>query len=167
MPGLLLALQDCYKISDDRLVDALFNAGAVGYLAMRNATVAGAVGGCQAEVGVAAAMAASATVELMGGTPEQCMDAGSTVLMNLLGLVCDPVGGLVEYPCQNRNAAGVANALIAAELALSGVKQLIPFDEMLETMYAVGRRIPIELRETALGGCATAPSACTWCGGCQ
>ena len=167
VPGLLLALQDCYKISDDRLVDALFNAGAVGYLAMRNATVAGAVGGCQAEVGVAAAMAASATVELMGGTPEQCMDAGSTVLMNMLGLVCDPVGGLVEYPCQNRNAAGVANALIAAELSLSGVKQLIPFDEMLETMYAVGRRIPIELRETALGGCAATPSACARCsGGC-
>ena len=166
VPGLLLALQDCYKISDDRLIDALFNAGAVGYLAMRNATVAGAVGGCQAEVGVAAAMAASATVELMGGAPEQCLDAGSTVLMNLLGLVCDPVGGLVEYPCQNRNAAGVANALIAAELALSGVKQLIPFDEMLETMYAVGRRLPIELRETALGGCATAPSACARCGGC-
>ena len=166
VPGLLLALQDCYKISDDRLVDALFNAGAVGYLAMRNATVAGAVGGCQAEVGVAAAMAASATVELMGGTPEQCLDAASTVLMNMLGLVCDPVGGLVEYPCQNRNAAGVANALIAAELALSGVKQLIPFDEMLETMYAVGRRLPIELRETALGGCATAPSACARCGGC-
>ena len=167
VPGLLLALQDCYKISDDRLVDALFNAGAVGYLAMRNATVAGAVGGCQAEVGVAAAMAASATVELMGGTPEQCMDAGSTVLMNLLGLVCDPVGGLVEYPCQNRNAAGVANALIAAELSLSGVKQLIPFDEMLETMYAVGRRIPIELRETGLGGCAATPSACARCsGGC-
>ena len=167
VPGLLLALQDCYKISDDRLVDALFNAGAVGYLAMRNATVAGAVGGCQAEVGVAAAMAASATVELMGGTPEQCMDAGATVLMNLLGLVCDPVGGLVEYPCQNRNAAGVANALIVAELSLSGVKQLIPFDEMLETMYAVGRRIPIELRETALGGCAATPSACARCsGGC-
>ena len=166
VPGLLLALQDCYKISDDRLIDALFNAGAVGYLAMRNATVAGAVGGCQAEVGVAAAMAASATVELMGGTPEQCLDAGSTVLMNMLGLVCDPVGGLVEYPCQNRNAAGVANALIAAELALSGVKQLIPFDEMLEIMYAVGRRLPIELRETALGGCATAPSACARCGGC-
>ena len=166
VPGLLLALQDCYKISNDRLVDALFNAGAVGYLAMRNATVAGAVGGCQAEVGVAAAMAASATVELMGGTPEQCLDAASTVLMNLLGLVCDPVGGLVEYPCQNRNAAGVANALIAAELALSGVKQLIPFDEMLEIMYAVGRRLPIELRETALGGCAAAPSACARCGGC-
>ena len=166
VPGLLLALQDCYKISDDRLVDALFNAGAVGYLAMRNATVAGAVGGCQAEVGVAAAMAASATVELMGGTPEQCMDAGSTVLMNLLGLVCDPVGGLVEYPCQNRNAAGVANALVAAEIALSGIQQLIPFDEMLAAMYRVGRYLPAELRETAQGGCATTPSACERCGCC-
>ena len=165
VPGLLLALRDCYEIPDDRLIDALFNAGAVGYLAMRNATVAGAVGGCQAEVGVAAAMAASATVELMGGAPEQCLDAASTVLMNMLGLVCDPVGGLVEYPCQNRNAAGVANALIAAELALSGVRQLIPFDEMLDTMYAVGRRLPIELRETALGGCAAAPAACAACGG--
>lgn len=167
VPGLLLAMQDCYKISDSRIIDALFNAGAIGYLAMRNATVAGAVGGCQAEIGVAAAMVASATVELMGGSPEQCMDAASTVLMNMLGLVCDPVGGLVEYPCQNRNAAGVANALIAAELALSGVRQLIPFDEMLATMYAVGRRIPIELRETALGGCAVTPSACELCGRCS
>ncbi|HIX90372.1 MAG TPA: L-serine ammonia-lyase, iron-sulfur-dependent, subunit alpha [Candidatus Agathobaculum pullicola] len=167
VPGLLLALQDCYKISDARLIDALFNAGAIGYLAMRNATVAGAVGGCQAEIGVAAAMVASATVELMGGTPEQSLDAASTVLMNMLGLVCDPVGGLVEYPCQNRNAAGVANALIAAELSLSGVHQLIPFDEMLATMYTVGRRIPIELRETALGGCAVTPSACEVCGHCS
>ena len=81
----------------------------------------------------------------------------------MLGLVCDPVGGLVEYPCQNRNAAGVANALTAAELSLSGIRQLIPFDEMLETMYTVGRRLPAELRETALGGCATAPSACSLC----
>ena len=118
-------------------------------------------------MGVAAAMAASAAVELMGGTPEQCLDAGSTVLMNMLGLVCDPVGGLVEYPCQNRNAAGVANALVAAELALSGVRQLIPFDQMLEAMYAVGRRLPVELRETALGGCAVTPSACQRCGACQ
>ena len=166
VPGVLLALQGCYRISDSRLVDALFNAGAVGYLAMRNATVAGAVGGCQAEIGVAAAMAASAAVELMGGTPEQCLDAASTVLMNMLGLVCDPVGGLVEYPCQNRNAAGAANALVAAEMALSGIRQLIPFDEMLDTMYAVGKRIPIELRETALGGCAATQSACARCGQC-
>ena len=167
LPGMLFALQDCYKISDERLIDALFNAGAIGYLAMRNATVAGAVGGCQAEVGIASAMAASAAVELMGGKPEQCLDAASTVLMNMLGLVCDPVGGLVEYPCQNRNAAGVANALVAAELSLAGIRQFIPFDEMLDTMYAVGRRIPLELRETALGGCAATPSACEKCGLCS
>ncbi len=166
VPGLLLSLQKEYSISDERLMDALFNAGAIGYLAMRNATVAGAVGGCQAEVGVAAAMAASAAVELMEGTPQQSLNAASTVLMNMLGLVCDPVGGLVEYPCQNRNAAGVANALIAAEIALSGIPQLIPFDEMLDTMYSVGKKMPHELRETALGGCAATPSACQRCGGC-
>lgn len=163
VPGVLLALQDEHSLPDGRIVDALFNAGAVGYLAMRNATVAGAVGGCQAEVGVASAMAASAAVELLGGKPQQCLSAATTVLANMLGLVCDPVGGLVEYPCQIRNASGVANALAAAELALSGVSALIPFDEMLDTMAAVGRRIPPELRETALGGCAAAPSACARC----
>ena len=163
VPGLLLALQEEYHISDERMVDALFHAGAVGYLAMRNATVAGAVGGCQAEVGVASAMAAAAAVELMGGEPAQSLHAASAVLMNLLGLVCDPVGGLVEYPCQNRNAAGVAVALTAAELSLSGIRQLIPFDEMLDTMYQVGKRIPYELRETALGGCAASPSGCRFC----
>lgn len=166
VPGLLLALQDEYHISDDRLVDALFNAGAIGYLAMRNATVAGAVGGCQAEVGVASAMAASAAVELMGGTPAQCLNAAATVIMNMLGLVCDPVSGLVEYPCQNRNAAGVANALIAAEIALSGIGQLIPLDEMIAAMYTVGKRMPAELRETALGGCAATPTGCGLCSGC-
>lgn len=163
LPGVLLALQDIYHFEDAQLVDALFNAGAVGYLAMRNATVAGAVGGCQAEVGVASAMAASAAVELLGGTPEQCLGAASTVLMNMLGLVCDPVGGLVEYPCQSRNASGAANALIAAEMALAGIRQLIPLDEMLAAMYAVGRRLPAELRETALGGCAATPTACANC----
>lgn len=166
VPGLLLALQEEYHLSDEQVLEGLFNAGAIGYLAMRNATVAGAVGGCQAEVGVASAMAASAAVELMGGQPEQCLSAASTVLMNMLGLVCDPVGGLVEYPCQNRNAAGVANALVAAEIALSGVRQLIPFDEMVGVMYRVGRSMPAQLRETALGGCATAPSVCQGCGGC-
>lgn len=163
VPGLLLAFQEVYHFSDKEIQQVLFNAGAVGYFAMRNATVAGAVGGCQAEVGVASAMAASAAVELMGGTPKQCLDAASTVLMNMLGLVCDPVGGLVEYPCQNRNAAGVANALIAAEMSLAGISQLIPFDEMLEAMYKVGKRLPVELRETALSGCATTPSACEAC----
>ena len=146
------------------LIVAAPTAGSIGYLAMRNATVAGAVGGCQAEIGVASAMAASAAVELMGGTPKQSLNAASTVLMNMLGLVCDPVGGLVEYPCQSRNASGAANALVAAEIALAGVEQLIPFSEMLEAMYKVGKKLPAELRETALGGCAATPSACRLCG---
>ena len=160
VPGLLLALQEVYDFSDEDIQKALFNAGAIGYLAMRNATVAGAVGGCQAETGVAAAMAASAATELMGGTPLQCTYAASTVLMNMLGLVCDPVGGLVEYPCQNRNASGVAIALVAAEMSLAGITQLIPLDEMITIMFTVGKKLPAELRETTLGGCATAPSAC-------
>ena len=163
VPGVLFALQDEYGFSDGELVNALFNTAAVGYLAMRNATVAGAVGGCQAEIGIASAMAASAAVELLGGTPAQSFDAASMVLMNMLGLVCDPVEGLVEYPCQNRNASGAANALVAAQVSLSGVKQLIPFDEMLSINYRVGRGMPAELRETALGGCALSPSACAAC----
>lgn len=167
VPGLLLALQEVYDFSDEDVQKALFNAGAIGYLAMRNATVAGAVGGCQAETGVAAAMAASAATELMGGTPLQCTYAASTVLMNMLGLVCDPVGGLVEYPCQNRNASGVAIALVAAEMSLAGITQLIPLDEMITIMYTVGRKLPAELRETALGGCAAAPSACEACHMCE
>lgn len=166
VPGLLLALQEVYDFSDEDIQKALFNAGAIGYLAIRNATVAGAVGGCQAETGVAAAMAASAATELMGGTPLQCTYAASTVLMNMLGLVCDPVGGLVEYPCQNRNASGVAIALVAAEMSLAGITQLIPLDEMITIMFTVGKKLPAELRETALGGCATAPSACESCHMC-
>ena len=166
LPGVLLALQEEYKISDDRIIDGLFNASAIGYLAMQNATVSGAVGGCQAEIGVASAMAASAACELMGGSPRECLDAASTVLMNMLGLICDPVLGLVEYPCQNRNASGAANALIAAEMSLSGITQMIPLDEMLDCMYNVGRRMPVEFRETAKGGCATTPSACKLCNKC-
>ena len=167
VPGLMLALQEVYGFSDEKIRQALFNAGAIGYLAMRNATVAGAVGGCQAEVGIASAMAASAAVELLGGTPLQCTYAASTVLMNMLGLVCDPVGGLVEYPCQNRNTAGVSNALIAAEMSLAGITQFIPLDEMIDTMYTVGKKLPAELRETALGGCAATPSACERCHLCS
>lgn len=167
VPGMMLALQEVYGFSDKKIRQALFNAGAIGYLAMRNATVAGAVGGCQAEVGIASAMAASAAVELLGGTPLQCTYAASTVLMNMLGLVCDPVGGLVEYPCQNRNAAGVSNALIAAEMSLAGITQFIPLDEMIDAMYTVGKKLPAELRETALGGCAATPSACEKCHLCN
>ena len=163
IPCVLLALQEEYDFTDEQIIDALFTCSAIGYLAMLNATVAGAVGGCQAEIGVAAAMAAAAVVELMGGTPEQCTDAASTVLMNMLGLVCDPVGGLVEYPCQNRNASGASNAIVAAEISLAGIHQLIPLDEMMDIMYTVGKKLPAELRETALGGCALSPSACAKC----
>lgn len=163
VPGALLALQEEYNLSDEEILNGLFTAGAIGYIVMRNATVAGAEAGCQAEVGVASAMAAAAATEIMGGTPKQCMNAATTAIMNLLGLVCDPIGGLVEAPCQSRNAMGVSNALTCAEISLSGIKQFIPFDEMVEAMYNVGKKIPVELRETALGGSAVTASACNRC----
>lgn len=151
---------------DAALADALYNAAAVGLLLSTNASVSGAEGGCQAEVGSASAMAASALVELLGGTPEQSLDAASLALGNLLGLVCDPVGGLVEVPCQARNAIGVANAFSAAQLALSGVAPLVPFDEAAHAMREVGRALPAALRETAQGGLAVEPAACRACGRC-
>lgn len=160
LPGVLLALQEDKSLSDDILHKGLLNASAVGYLLMRNASVAGAEAGCQAEVGAASAMAASAIVEMMGGTPDTCLQAASFALSNLLGLVCDPIAGLVESPCQNRNAIGVANALTSAEVALSGVKHPIPFDEMAEAMLRVGKSLPFSLRETAMGGCAGTPTGC-------
>lgn len=165
IPGAFVALQEEYGYSDDEMVQALFHAGAIGYIITRNATVAGAEGGCQAEVGSASAMAASAITELMGGSAEECLRAAAFALSNLLGLVCDPVAGLVESPCQSRNAIGVSNALISAEIALSGIKFLIPFDEMVDAMYHIGRSLPFELRESALGGCAATPSACHFCKG--
>lgn len=160
LPGVLLALRDEQKLLDETLYKGLLNAGAIGYLLMRNASVAGAEAGCQAEVGAASAMAASAIVEMMGGTPEMCLQAATFALSNLLGLVCDPIAGLVESPCQSRNAIGVANALTSAELALSGICHPVPFDEMAEAMLRVGRSLPFELRETAMGGCAGTPTGC-------
>ena len=135
-----------------------FNASAIGYLAMRNATVAGAVGGCQAEVGVASAMAASAAVELMGGTPKECTYAASTVLMNMLGLVCDPVAGLVEVPCVKRNAGATMIALLAADMALAGIESVIPVDEVIDAMAAVGHLMPDSVKETGYGGLAATPT---------
>jgi L-serine dehydratase len=163
IPGVFLALQEARGLSDEAMVKALFNAGAVGYLIMFNASVAGAEGGCQAEMGSAAAMAASAAVELLGGSPAQSLDAASAVISSMLGLVCDPVAGLVESPCQKRNAFAATTALTGAQLALAGIPSLIPFDEMVEAMYRVGRSIPYELRETALGGIAATPTACRMC----
>ena len=160
IPGVFVALQEEYSFSDAEMVKALFNAGAIGYLITRNATVAGAEGGCQAEVGAASAMAASAAVELLGGTPEQCMHAAGTAITNILGLVCDPIAGLVEAPCQKRNAMGASNAIVSAQLTLAGVGNLLPLDEVMDVMYSVGRSIPFELRETALGGVAASPTGC-------
>ncbi len=158
IPGTLITIQEEFELSDEDIINALITASAVGMIITRNATVAGAEGGCQAETGSAAAMAAAAIVELMGGTPEASLDAASMCIKNILGLVCDPIAGLVEAPCQKRNAMGAANALISAEIALSGVTSIIPFDEVVETMYRVGRAIPFELRETALGGLADTPT---------
>jgi L-serine dehydratase len=163
IPGAFLALQEEMEFSDEAIINALFNAGAIGYLFAYNATISGAEGGCQAEVGSASAMAASAITELMGGTPRQCLSAASSAIGNVLGLVCDPIGGLVEAPCQQRNAMGVSNALISSEIALSGINNFVPFDEMVAVMYQVGHSLPRELRETALGGMAAAPSACNRC----
>ena len=171
LPAVLFALEEEFSLTEEQLLDGMFTAGAVGYLLMRNASVSGAQAGCQAEVGSASAMAAAAAVAMMGGTAQQSLDAASIALGNLLGLVCDPIAGLVEAPCQSRNAIGAANALTCAEMALSGIKAVVPFTEMAAAMLRIGVKLPNELRETALGGCATTPTGCAHnCrifGGCQ
>lgn len=154
VPSAMLQAQEKLGLSDDDIINGLFTAAGIGEIIAKNATVAGAEGGCQAECGSAAAMAAGAIVEMAGGTPKQALDAAGFALTNILGLVCDPIAGLVEYPCNMRNASGVVNALISADLALAEVEALIPFDEVVETMYKVGKAMPESLRETAQGGLA-------------
>ena len=163
LPAVLLSMYETYDVSIDAMRRGLINAGAIGYIITRNGSVAGAEAGCQAEVGSASAMAASALVEMLGGTPEQCCHAASIAMSNLLGLACDPVRGLVEVPCQTRNAIGAVGAYTAAELAMAGVGPQIPLDEMIQITYDVGRALPESLRETAKGGCAAAPSLCAAC----
>ena len=158
LPGVLLTVAEEFALGDDTLINGLLTAGAVGLLITRNATVAGAEGGCQAETGSAAAMAAAAVVEMLGGSPVAALHAAAICLQNVLGLVCDPIAGLVEVPCEHRNALGAANALISAEMVRAGVVSIIPFDEVVEAMYRVGRSLPCELRETALGGLAATPT---------
>ena len=169
VPGCVLAVADAVGAAEKDVASALFCAAAVGLNIQTHACVAGAEGGCQAEVGSASAMAAAALVELLGGTPEQALTAASLAISNLLGLVCDPVGGLVEVPCQARNAIGVAAAFSSAQLALSGVRWFVPFDEVVSAMAEVGHALPSRLRETARGGLAATPAAraaCAGCGGC-
>lgn len=154
LPAVILTSGEKLKKSDKEMMDGLFAAAAVGMIIGQNATFAGAEGGCQAECGSAAAMASAAVVEMMGGTPKMSLDAGAIVFKNILGLVCDPVAGLVEIPCAKRNAAGVMSALCTVDLVMAGVESKIPFDDTVAAMYRVGRSLPAALRETALGGVA-------------
>ncbi|MGN0026277.1 MAG: L-serine ammonia-lyase, iron-sulfur-dependent, subunit alpha, partial [Clostridium sp.] len=154
LPAVILTAGESLGKTDDELVMALFASAAVGMIIGRNATFAGAEGGCQAECGSAAAMASAAVVEMMGGTPKMSLDAAAIVFKNILGLVCDPVAGLVEIPCAKRNSSGAISALCTADLVMAGVESKIPFDDALSAMYKVGRSLPPELRETALGGVA-------------
>lgn len=158
LPGVVLSMMEEDGVSDQRAVDALFVAAAVGQSIASQASISGAEGGCQAECGSAAAMAAAALTYLEGGAPQQCMDAAAFALMNLLGLVCDPVDGLVEVPCVYRNVGAVGVAFTAADMVLSGITCPIAPDEVILAMKEVGDAMPVALRETGDGGCAACPS---------
>lgn len=158
LPGAVVSMLDEGRCSREAAVMALFTAGAFGMVIAQNASIAGAEGGCQAECGSAAAMAAAALVELMGGMPQQCAHACAMAIKNQLGLVCDPVAGLVEIPCIKRNVSGVAIAFSSAEMALAGIESKIPADECIGAMREVGCSIPTALRETAKGGLAATPT---------
>lgn len=155
LPACVISIGEVYNKSRDEMVMALFTAAGVGNIIANNATMSGAEGGCQAECGSAAAMSAAAIVELMGGTPEQALTAAAISLKNILGLVCDPVGGLVEIPCVKRNASGTVNAITSADMALLGVESYIPFDDAVTAMYEIGLSMNEKYRETAMGGLAT------------
>ncbi|WP_446898351.1 L-serine ammonia-lyase, iron-sulfur-dependent, subunit alpha [Clostridium sp. LBM24168] len=154
LPSVIISAGEKLGKNEDELIKALFTASCIGVIIAKNATLAGAEGGCQAECGSAAAMAAGAAVEMMGGTPEMCLSAAAIVIKNILGLVCDPVAGLVEIPCAKRNASGAVNAVTAADMVMAGVYSRIPFDDAVSALYKVGKSMPCELKETALGGLA-------------
>jgi L-serine dehydratase len=158
LPAVLLTLQEARGFGDEALVNALFTASGIGAVIFRRASVSGAAGGCQAETGSAAAMAAGAAVELLGGNPRQSAQAVAITMKNMLGLVCDPVAGLVEVPCVKRNAAGAAQCFIAVDLALAGVESVIPPDEVIDAMASIGRRMDERFKETAQGGLAATPT---------
>lgn len=158
VPGTLFAVIHKLNPTREQMINYLFTSGAFGFVVANNASISGAAGGCQAEVGSAAGMAAAAITEMAGGTPQQCSEAFAITLKNMLGLVCDPVAGLVEVPCVKRNAMGAANALVAADMALAGVTSRIPCDEVIDAMYKIGQTMPTALKETAQGGLAATPT---------
>lgn len=158
LPGALFMLEKRLGLSEDQMIRFLFTAGGLGLIIANHAGIAGATGGCQEEVGSASAMAAAAAVEAAGGSPEQSSQALAIALSNLLGLVCDPIAGLVEIPCVKRNAIGAGNALIAADMALAGCTSMIPADECISALDKVGRSMSVDLRETGLGGLAGTPT---------
>lgn len=158
VPGTLFAVKDKLNPTRQEMIEFLFTAGAFGFVVANNASISGAAGGCQAEVGSASGMAAAAIVEMAGGSPKQSAEAMAITLKNMLGLVCDPVAGLVEVPCVKRNAMGASNALTAADMALAGITSRIPCDEVIGAMYAIGQSMPSALRETAEGGLAATPT---------
>jgi L-serine dehydratase len=158
LPAVLITVGAQIAASEDALVDGLFAAAGIGAVIAARATLSGAAGGCQAEIGSGAAMAAAAAVQVSGGTPQQAGHAAALALQGQLGLVCDPIGGLVEVPCVYRNATAAAVALSACEMALAGVEFPVPFDEVVDAMSLVGRSLPPSLRETAQGGLATTPT---------
>lgn len=158
MPAVLLPLYRRNEFSQDQILQALYIACGIGAVIANKASIAGATGGCQAEIGTASAMAAGALVSLRGGSDQQIGNAVAMAVKNLMGLVCDPVAGLVEVPCVKRNVIGSMNAVSAADMALAGIESRIPVDEVIDAMGEVGRRMPVEFRETALGGLAATPT---------
>lgn len=159
LPAVLLTVAERTGADQDQIIGALFTAAGIGLVIDENASTSGAKGGCQAECGAAACMAAAAAVEMAGGTPNQAAQAGAIALKNVIGLACDPVAGLVEIPCVKRNAMGASNALLAADMALAGIESKIPLDEVIEAMREVGEMMPAKLKETAQGGLAATPTA--------
>jgi L-serine dehydratase len=158
VPGTLFAVKNKLNPTREQMINYLFTSGAFGFVVANNASISGAAGGCQAETGSAGSMAAAAIVEMAGGTPQQSAEAFSIVMKNMLGLVCDPVAGLVEVPCVKRNAMGAAKALVGADMALAGVVSRIPTDEVIDAMHRIGQSMPSALRETARGGLAATPT---------
>lgn len=157
VPAVLVAAEKAINLSEAEVSKVMFTAAGIGMITGENAMLAGAMGGCQAEVGTASAMAAGALTELRGGTPEQVFNAASIALKGMLGLVCDPIGGLVEAPCVKRNATAVSNAYMASEVVMAGVESNVPYDQVIVAMCNIARRMPCEFKETAKGGLAITP----------